>query len=55
MKLYLIKTEDGYKFYRGTDRHNNKKVYNIVPEHAEEPKSGYYDMAYLEKVKGVKF
>ncbi len=55
MKMNLTKAEDGYKFYTGTDENNGKKVFNIVPEYAQEPESGYYDKTQIEKVKGVKF
>jgi len=53
--MNLVKTENGYRFYIGTDENNGKPVYNIVNLSTEEPTGGYYDREYIEKMKYVKF
>jgi hypothetical protein len=55
MEMKHLKTENGYKFFRGIDHNSGKYAYNIVPKYAKNPTAGYYDKSYIEKIKGVKF
>jgi hypothetical protein len=53
-----IHTENGYDFYIGIyDKDNGDRctIYNIVTEGASAPSAGYFNMLYIEKVKGIKF
>ena len=49
-----VLTKHGYDFYVG-QWYSDSPIYNIKPEGSEQPKSGYYNYEYLEKIKGVKF
>lgn len=48
-----VHTADGYDFYIGKKK--SKKIYNIVPEGSPPPSSEYCTIAYIEKMKGLRF
>ena len=58
MEMRRIDSYSGYDFYVGNATIKGGfivKVYNILPEGSIEPKSGYNNMQYIERIKGVKF
>ena len=52
MKHELLKTENGYSFWKLTE--NKNTLWNITPE-TTPPKGGYRSKLYIEKIKHQTF
>lgn len=53
MRRELVKKENGYSFWCFTQ--GNSQWWNITPEHADPPTSGYVSKEYIERVKKQTF
>lgn len=56
--MHKVHAEFGYDFYIGSveeKKGHPRYVYNIVRKGSNAPEGGYYDMRWIEKVKGVQF
>lgn len=50
----LVHTDRRYNYFIG-DRWGKRPFYNVKDNVIKECNSGYYDISYLEKTKGIKF
>ena len=57
MDMAIIKQENGYNFWHGTEKAFDVtwSYWNITPIGQKPPKTGYCSRDYIEKIKGQSF